>query len=396
MNKMSRRAFLGAGAAAGLSLALPMAAADDFDPSYERASVRLFQDMYSSMARDKNVVLAPGAVLGAVLQPAVGAVRGSASERAVQELFGSSADLTVIGNRFLRTFGSLMNVTAKGALLKQNVEMWISRDVRVSGDFVQRYKAAFGGTPVTGFDFKSRAQAMQSINRWASDSTDGKIPQLLRNPLPGDTAFAAGGATYFKAPWVTAFDPSLTRDADFTVEGRTIPVSMMYAHGMKGKYIESASFTYAAIAFEGEFEFFAIKPSGSLDKTVTDLSSVLLEIRRADAFPQSLTIQLPRLDLATQDDLTESLQSGVLGPLMKGQDLSGIGGGVEHIDAGVQATMFRIDEKGGEAAAVAVVSGSKGIQFNREFTLDRDAVVGIARRGNPIFLVALRSPTGPN
>ena len=55
-------------------------------------------------------------------------------------------------------------------------------------------------------DFLQGPKTTNEINRWISDMTKGKIPELYEEPLGPDTLIVLASTLYFKASWKGKFD----------------------------------------------------------------------------------------------------------------------------------------------------------------------------------------------
>jgi serpin B len=79
---------------------------------------------------------------------------------------------------------------------------------------------------VSGLDFNAPA-ALSTINQWASDNTNGKIPKVLDEISPQAVMFLMN-ALYFKGEWTQQFDAANTSLRPFNLEdGSTIQVPTM-------------------------------------------------------------------------------------------------------------------------------------------------------------------------
>ena len=89
-------------------------------------------------------------------------------------------------------------------------------------DMQQYYEAE-----LASLDF-TQPSALQFINSWCNEKTQGMIPSILNN-LDPQTRMVLMNAVYFKATWTEKFDPTDTRDETFTSEdAQTATVPMMH------------------------------------------------------------------------------------------------------------------------------------------------------------------------
>ena len=75
--------------------------------------------------------------------------------------------------------------------------------------------------------FRNPYSSANTINRWVSDKTKGKITNILPS-LPPDTQLVIANAVYFNANWADPFTPDVTRREDFYVSSSEIltPLTM--------------------------------------------------------------------------------------------------------------------------------------------------------------------------
>lgn len=79
-------------------------------------------------------------------------------------------------------------------------------------------------------DFANDAPgAIQTIDQWVSEQTDGKIPMLFQpGDLDGSTVLAIVNAILFKGNWAKVFEHDATHDAPFaTLAGSTVQAPLM-------------------------------------------------------------------------------------------------------------------------------------------------------------------------
>ena len=79
---------------------------------------------------------------------------------------------------------------------------------------------------IKGLDF-SAPSALTTINKWASDNTNGKIPEVLQE-ISAEAVMFIMNALYFNGDWSYQFDKSLTQERPFYPDGgSTVNVSTM-------------------------------------------------------------------------------------------------------------------------------------------------------------------------
>jgi len=97
----------------------------------------------------------------------------------------------------------------------------------VKKPFLDTMQAAFD-SEIAALDF-SQPSALSTINGWASDNTNGKIPKVL-DEISSDAVMFLMNALYFKGTWTEEFDADLTQEDVFHLEdGSTTNVQMMHS-----------------------------------------------------------------------------------------------------------------------------------------------------------------------
>jgi serpin B len=253
--------------------------------------------------------------------------------------------------------------------------------------FLPEYLDTLGqdyGAGVRLVDYTGHTEdARQAINRWASDQTKGKIPELFAGgELSSDTGLVLANAVYFKAKWEKTFDPNKTHPGDFhLLDGTKVSVPMMSTGGdwdkvfdvVKGEGYQAVSLPYLdpqaemiiLVPDEGQFTVF----EGGLD--VSRLEAILGQFNQE---PSKMGVMMPRFQSQGKLDLVGTLKGMGMADAFDGRqaDFSGMDGhqGLFLSDVG-QRVDLSVDEQGTVAVAVsfgAMATGGPGfIDINRSF-----------------------------
>ncbi len=150
-------------------------------------------------------------------------------------------------------------------------------------------------------DFRGNAAGERdAINRWVSDATGGRIPDLLPPAAVGpDTRFVAADAVFFRAAWKVKFAPPNTRPRPFTrADGTTVETPMMafdrdyFLRATRGVGYEAVELPYRG----DELSFVAIlpeKPDG-LPELEAKLSAETVAGWVAQLRPTKIQVVLPK------------------------------------------------------------------------------------------------------
>ncbi len=129
-----------------------------------------------------------------------------------------------INEAYNSLIGQLLTVDPEVKLALANA-VWYRQDFEVKQDYLNVMDSSFE-SEIGALDF-SKPAALETINGWASDNTNGKIPKVLEEIDPDMVMFLMN-ALYFKGTWTYQFEPGQTAAVPFYPEnGNTVNVDMM-------------------------------------------------------------------------------------------------------------------------------------------------------------------------
>jgi serine protease inhibitor len=240
---------------------------------------------------------------------------------------------------------------------------------------------------VEGLDFAA-ASALTTINKWASDNTAGKVPEVL-DEISADAVMFIMNALYFKGDWSYQFDKSETQDRSFYPDdGSTVSVSTMNSEvGAKVVY----GINYKAVEMpygRTNFTMIVIVPTETLGAFYTSLNpqvwnSITLGFDETDEFGK-LIVRMPKFKFSYEKYLNQQLQAmGMVDAFIPYQaNLSGISDQSIFVSFVKQNTFVEVDEQGTEAAAVTTI----GINLTSmppqptQFIIDKPFIFAIRER----------------
>ena len=220
------------------------------------------------------------------------------------------------------------------------------------------------GAGVGLVDYATNAEAARlTINKWASNRTKGRVPNILS---PGDidatTRIALVNAIYFKAIWENQFEPSLTKNLPFTrPDGSKVSVPTM---AMETEYQYSAGTGYRAvqIPFLASASMTIVVPD-NMSSFVNGLSAAQLTTISSHASTYIVDLTLPKFSNDSRVDLATLLKAMGMTTAFdpSSADLSGITTDEKlFLDKVIHQANIDVDEQGTTAAAVTVVGGRGG------------------------------------
>jgi serpin B len=240
------------------------------------------------------------------------------------------------------------------------------------------FRADFAGNP---------ERERKAINDWVLDQTEQRVKELLPpGSIQSDVLLVLVNAIYFKASWLTKFDPAETRAATFHAPSGETSVQMM--HGFAEDYARLSDYQVLALPYLSPAvrALFILPDDGAFAAVEARLDGALLDEARAALSRHSVDVRLPRFGFEAEIRLKAALEALGMRQAFGEADLSGISGppGRLFIDEVYHKAFVAMDEEGTEAAAAtAVVTRDVSAPPPAEFTADR-----------PFLFLILDEPTG--
>ena len=279
--------------------------------------------------------------------------------------------------------------------------LWANRDLEIIDAF-RAITATHYGAEIGLLDFAGATeQARHTINRWVSDKTRKKIPELLAPGAIGlETELVLTNAIYFKGTWVAQFEPAGTSDAPFHgVPRGTVP--LMHQQG-QFDYAQTPLLQAVRLPYEGDaLSLVVLLPltTDGLAEVEMQMSWPQLEAILDSFVPAQVDLWLPRFSSSSKFLLNETLSElGMRDAFVPATaDFSGISEGTDlYISKAIHQAFIEINEEGSEAAAAtAVVMNRESEPRIIEFRADRPFIYLIVDEpsGTVLFVGRLVDPS---
>jgi len=359
--------------------------------------LKLFQEVAKD-DHDKNVFISPFSVsmaLGMVLNGADGETK-AAMQRTL-EVAGLSDEQ--INTSYQSLIQLLRNLDPRVTFRIAN-SIWYRQGMTFEPDFINTNRTYFDAE-VDVLDFGS-TEAVDIINDWVADNTNGKIEKIVDQIDPEIVMFLIN-AIYFKGDWTQKFDASLTDNGPFRVPGATEKqVRMMHIEDtfryLETEQLQAVDMTYGDSLYS--MTVILPKPQQSLQALIAELNqSNLLE--RSDGFStQIVNLTMPKFKLEYEISLKEVLSRLGMGVAFDPSqaDLTRMytGPNNAYISKVKHKTFVEVDEKGTEAAAATSVEvGVVSVPPVFEMTVDRPFLFLIREHhsGTILFIGKILDPT---
>ena len=202
----------------------------------------------------ENVMISPVSVLMALSMTANGAQGETLSQ--MLSLFSANQDIDSL-NANLKTWSSGLENT-DGAEMKIANSVWFdenAKEMTVEDEFIKKAETFYDAEiHQTAFN----DAAVQEINGWVSDKTDGMIPKIL-DQIPGDMVMYLINAAAFDAEWRMTYEDFKIREGIFTnALGAEEKVSMMNSE--EDTYLEDENATGFIKPYKSGYSFVALLP----------------------------------------------------------------------------------------------------------------------------------------
>ena len=252
-------------------------------------------------------------------------------------------------------------------------------------DFIKKANDYYNAQPQNR-DFGD-GETMDVINQWASDHTEGMIPEVLNeqsfNPLAVSYLL---NALYFKGAWSDPFDKAETKDEPFG-GGEAVP--MMHKPYTEFKYTENNLYQAVNLPYgNGAYQMSVFLPREG--KTIGDVLDALngnnWQVKGA---MYKVDLKLPRFETDTNQDLVKIMSDlGMSTAFTYDADFPYFCNVPVFISQMFQVAKIKLDEQGTEAAAVTVISGATSITPSAKFYANRPFLYVISEQSTgAIFFI---------
>ena len=346
-----------------------------------------------------STFISPVSVAAALSMAANGADGGTLAQ--FEEVLGGGADLMELNAAFAQFMFDYQGLSGSSQCRFAN-SLWKDASASLQKGFVDQCRNYYG---VQMYEAElSDHRIVEDVNAWASEKTQGLIPQIIDQPFEPDVHLVLVNALYLKNAWLHAFDPLDTREADFQhMDAFTSRVEFLQHFDTDLAYIQGENAQGAVLPYDdGRLAFFALMPdlypdSPSLGRWLNALDgprlAQLLNSRESALFHR---FAMPKFTVEWKGNMEEILpQLGIEQAFdPEKADFSRTGDNPEgcYISQVVHAAKLEVNEKGTEAAAVTAIAEPKagpgeppeGITL----VLDRPFLYGIIDldTGAPLFL----------
>lgn len=351
-------------------------------------------DLYKNIAtanNNENVAVSPFSVEAALSMVLVGAKGTTKSQ--LQSTLGITADSSVksIANKY-----KSINKASDGYTLRSANGLFVDNKFQIANDYQTTIESDFD-VKISAKNFQQEAeQARQDINKFVSQKTNAKIPNLFaEGSLSTDTQLVLVNAVYFKADWDKQFRVKDTTSQPFALtSGQNKNVRLMTMND-KFLYGESDVLGGAQVLEmryrKGEASMIFLLPNKQtgLRAMVDSLTTSVLNEALRSVSENKVDVFIPKFKVNKEYQMNEHLQKlGIQDVFSNSADLSGMSRSPNlKISKVVQKVFVEVDEKGTEAAAAT------GIQIVPLMAIIEPDIPKVFRADRPFVYLIRHNPT---
>ena len=309
---------------------------------------------------DTNLVFSPYSISTCLSMVYLGA-RGETQSQ-MQSVLHLNVDRKNLAKAAFSLNQSLLPKKTNEKAYKLNIAnaLWVDQETFLLTDFrysiEQQFKAKLGI-----LNFAVPEKALEAINGWTAEQTQGKIPHLLNvGDINALTRLVLTNAVYFQGGWAYPFDPKETHEAPFYSKPEESTQAMMMQTTLNALYFENDLLQAVALPFSGaaneggRLAFLALLPKSSdnFSAMANELDESFLEWV-SSLKTERIELSLPKFTFSTRFDLNKPLQDlGMDDAFDSNANFTGIDGMRDlFLNKVVTLTYFALDEYGVTAAA---------------------------------------------
>jgi serine protease inhibitor len=364
--------------------------------------LKLFRQI-SSAQGDSNVFISPLSVSMALGMTLNGA-DGTTLEAMEQTLELSGLTLEEINQSYRHLIDLLTGLDPKVQFDIANSIWYKQPDFPApEADFLQHCQQYFDAL-VTGLNF-SLPEAAPTINAWVEENTNGKIDQIVDDPIDSTICMFLINAIYFKGTWVYRFDENLTQDTLFYRPDGTTSICPLMSQKAFHSYLSTDDFSAVDLPYgDGTYRMTLFLPEEHLgvNDLVVQFEPENLSTWLSQFSSDTVNVFIPRFRLEYGRELKDDLTDLGMGIAFDPNDANfsnmyHLGYGVNvYISKVKHKTFVEVNEEGTEAAAVTDVEmGYTAIPENFTFRADRPFIFMIRENesGTILFIGKIVDPT---
>jgi len=326
---------------------------------------------------DKNVLISAWSIQTA-LNMAVNGASGNTLDEMIKTMGCAGCTVANINQEHELLAKFMEEQSGSPILTSANAFFYDQARVNVLNPFLTTLNKSYKATNAQ-YNFNNVDDSKGKINAWVKENTKGKIDGIIDAITDEDVAFLIN-AIYFKADWMTGFDPELTQDGDF-ITSSGAKATAKYVFGDRTfNFGTDGTLNIVDIPFKDST--YSISFVQQIDKNslnaawATKITPDYMDLLYSKLKQDRAMVRFPRIKLSFKDDLVETLKAmGIKDAFSDNQArFRNLSNDQIFINQIVHKAVLEIDEKGAEGAAVSSI-GFGNTSLPPVFTYDRPYVL---------------------
>jgi serpin B len=343
--------------------------AENVSPELVAANTKLALKLFNELNEEgENIMISPLSISIAMAMALNGA-SGDNFDEMKTVLEYDSMTMEDINTSFYNLINSLIEVDKDMSLFIAD-SLWMKESLadHFNDQYVTLLNDKYSAEPYL-IDFSS-GTALDEINGWVFENTNGKIEDILKEIDP-NTLFMLINAIYFKAAWTYEFDENNTSEGSFTKSDATdVTVEYMKLDNIELDYCDPGTFRTVRMPYgRGKFSFYGIMPpeDKTVDELVTDINENGVDKYFENLSEKTVSVVLPKFKFVYfNDSLVNTFKKfGMEKAFVPDENDGGFGNMADFgdelaITGIIHKSFIEVSEKGTEAAAATIIAGDTG------------------------------------
>ncbi|XP_034745178.1 serpin H1a [Etheostoma cragini] len=275
-------------------------------------SAKLAFSLYQNIAKEKdveNILFSPVVVASSLGLVALGSKASTASQvKSILNAAKVKDEQLHAGLAELLT--EVSDPKTRNVTWKISNRLYGPSSVTFVEDFVKSSKKHYNCDP-SKINFSDKKSAVSSINEWAANSTDGRLPEVTKDVEKTDGAMIIN-AMFFKPHWDEQFHHKMVDNRGFMVSrGYTISVQMMHRTGLYGFYDDKTNklniLSMPLAHKKSSVVFIMPHHTEPLDRVEKMLTQKQLDTWMGKLKPTAIAVSLPKVSMEVSHNLQKSL-----------------------------------------------------------------------------------------
>lgn len=377
---------------------LPSLTNDDFKIRF--GMNKFGNDMFRVWLEDtpSNVVISPLSIYLTMAMVLYGSPESSETNQELLNLLG-------LDPRFYEEYSHNFLATLQRYEPLENLQianrMYYDQSLNIKSDYATFLELVFR-SPGEGLDFKQPSSAVERINAFVEQTTNGKIQDLLS---PEDISelirMILVNAIYFKGNWESRFDRTKTSPEQFSVDrDQTFSLDTMHQQGNFGLADVNGAKILELKYETPNLKMFIVLPNADQDIRSIDIGAIDFALIDKTLSSQSVIIQVPKFKIESKGELKTYLEKlGVSTVFGSRANLSDIADEPLFLSKVIHQALLEVNEEGTEAAAATAAFIDTRVASNTgptRFIVDRPfyAVIYDSVLEIPLFYARIVDPEG--